>query len=386
MKRIVVIFFLFLSVNYARSQDFELRDNEHVQKKSVVFNDQKIKIIYDGFLNSMPNSKTTSFDFYKKSKEYTTGFFSKFYIKLYGGYGFFTPGSYRVQSLATVSYRDQNNDINYINIQTQSRKGIGAGVRIGGGIGSALNDFLNIGIDAEYQKGGKITNSLATATNEFNYNSTFDEMYYTASTLTPHIIFKALAKPNYFIYNKLGIVFTLPFTLNTSGQSSSSVTNSSWPANASDSNTSSRSITNIAYEGKYKISLGIGFNVAFGVNFRMNDHLRIFGEVFGNFSALSPSRSTVNSISNYMDSSYEGIYDNNSPYDLLYYQTSASTYPYTTTYNTTYVKSGGTSDRGIYLTGYNGSIPNYLDNAKKQKFTANVNAIGINVGIIYRLK
>lgn len=386
MKRIVIVFFLLLSMNYARSQYFESCDNGDALGKSMVFNEQKIKNNYDSFLNSMPNSKTASFKFYKKSKEYTNDFFSKLYIKFYGGYGFFTPGSYRVQSLNSVSYRDQNNVTNYIDIQTQGKKGIGGGARIGGGIGFAMNDFLNIGIDGEFQKGDKPSNSLTTATNEFNYKSTYDEMDYNAISLTPHIIFKALAKPNYFIYNKLGIVFTLPFTLNTSGQSGNSSTYSSWPANASDSNTSSRSILNITYEGKYKISLGIGFNVAFGVNFRLNDHLRIFGEAFGNFSALSPSRSTINSVWNFSDSSYEGIYDNNSPYNLLYYQTRVSTYPSTTTYNTTYVKSGGTNDRGIYLTGYNGSIPNYLDNAKEQKFTVNMNVIGIHVGIIYRLK
>jgi hypothetical protein len=377
MKRIVIVFFLLLSMNYARSQYFESCDNGHAPTKSVVSNEQKIKKSYDGFLNSMPNSKTNSSKIYKKGKENNNDFLSKFYIKLYGGYGFFTPGSYRVQSTTSVFYKDQNNVAQSINIQTQSKKGIGGGLRFGGGITIALNDFLNIGIDAEYQKGTKITNSLFTGADLYNYNGTDGEIDYKTFTLTPHIIFKALAKPKYFIYNKLGILFTLPFTMNNTGDEIFSESNS-WPPNSSDSSNSFHFISSTSYKTKYKISLGIGFNVAFGINFRLSDRMRIFGEVFGNFSALSPARSTTNSINRFIDSSFLQIYDNNS--SSFYYQLYTSSQVANNTINTTYKKSGGTTNAVNYVSGTS------VSTATDQKFTINMNAIGINVGITYRFK
>ena len=52
-------------------------------------------------------------------------FFSKLYVKLYTGYGFFSPGSYRVQSTNIISYHDQNNNYKDTVIQSQGNKGIG---------------------------------------------------------------------------------------------------------------------------------------------------------------------------------------------------------------------------------------------------------------------
>lgn len=296
---------------------------------------------------------------------------SKLYFKLSTGYGFLTPGSYSVQSVNHSTYYDKNGDQHDTTIQSQGGKGIGGGLRLGGGIGYVLNDFLNVGLDAEYLVGNQLSNSLTSSSDSAHfYSTTNDRMSYNAFTLSPYVIFKALAKPKYFIYNKLGIVFTLPFTLNASGNSSSSWSYN-WPPGISDSSFKASSQKFSSYDGSYKTSLGIGFNVAFGINFRLTDKLRAFAELFGNFSPLSPSTSHFNTTTNQMDSLYK---DN---------KLSANNYNEYSTINTTYQDEGLTVSHLVNEADVPGG-KSLTYEAQDKKFTINMNVIGISVGIIYR--
>src|SRR5664279_1995655 len=65
---------------------------------------------------------------------------SKFYVKLYAGYGLLTPGSFRFTSQSLTTFE-------------VSSTGMGSGLHFGGGFGIILNDFINLGIDADYLKG-----------------------------------------------------------------------------------------------------------------------------------------------------------------------------------------------------------------------------------------
>lgn len=336
-------------------------------------------------LQETANLQTTTNQLAKHSE-----FFSKFYLKPYIGYGIFSPGSYRVQSINLISYFDQDNRYHDTSFQTQSAKGIGGGLRFGGGIGYVLNDFLNMGIDVEFQKGVKLKNSLSTSLTPYNYNSTYDEIHYKAITITPHAIFKALAKPNYFIYNKLGILFTLPYSLHTSGNAVNSQ-GSSWPpVTAADSTSSTLSVRQTNYEGNYKISLGIGFNVAFGISMRLNSKFRMFGELFGNFSALNPKSSQVATKTDYKYSRYDLQYDyNTDPATVLGYTLGGFHQIGSSVENTRYQKGGVTKrTQDSYNYTYNGpDEPSSYDetiSSQDKRFIVNMNALGINFGITYR--
>ncbi|MEP6596217.1 MAG: hypothetical protein ABJA71_09730 [Ginsengibacter sp.] len=317
-------------------------------------------------------------------------FFSKFYIKMYGGYGIFSPGSYRVQSKNDIIFFDQNNTFHDTTIQTQGNKGIGGGLRFGGGLGYVLNDFLNVGVDIEYQKTVKLKNTLSTAIDQNNYTSTYDEIHYKAITITPHTIFKALAKPNYFIYNKLGILFILPYSLHTSGNAVN-FQGSHWPVGSSDSALSKLTVQRMNYEGNYKISLGIGFNVGFGINIRLSNKLRLFSELFGNFSALAPSSSQVITTSDYTYSAFTpGNYDySTDPVTVLNYVPWGYKQISSSVENTKYQKGGATMRRQTSYSSVFGNPdePSYYYETietRDKRFTVNMNAIGINCGITYR--
>jgi hypothetical protein len=305
---------------------------------------------------------------------------SKFYIKLFGGYGLVAPGSYKVQSANTISYFNQNGDQHDTTVQVQGKKGIGTGIRFSAGIGYVMNDFLNVGLDAEYLAGKKLTNSFSlsfdySSTNTSNYSAT-DELRYKAITLTPYILFKALAKPNYFIYNKLGILFTLPYTLHSSGRSVNPFAYN-WNPSVMDSSFKANENISSQYAGDYRISLGVGFNVAFGISFRVNNSTRIFGELFGNFSALSPSSSVVNVTTTTNASNY--IFNQQQPDD----KNIANNITTTNYQKEGLVVNNQTSFQALPDdNGYKRSKATY--NSIDQEFTVNMNMIGINIGITYR--
>lgn len=305
---------------------------------------------------------------------------SRFYAKLTSGYGLLQPGSYKVQSNNIISYFNQNGDQHDTTVQIQGKRGIGGGLKFGAGIGYVVNDFINIGIDAEYLMGSKLTNSFNLSfdygsSNSSNYSAT-DVLKYKAVTVTPYIIFKALAKPNYFVYNKLGILFTLPFTLHSSGSSVNTL-QYNWNPSVMDSLFKANETINAQYTADYKISLGIGFNVAFGVNFRVNNNLRVFGELFGNFSALSPASSLIH-VTTKTDAS-------NYTFNLLTENKSIVNNITGTTYQKEgLVVNNQSSFQNLPDTpdGYMQSKANY--SSIDQKFNVNMNAIGINIGIMWR--
>jgi len=240
-------------------------------------------------------------------------------------------------------------------------------------------------VDIEYQKGPKLTNSLNTDIDPDNYNFTTDEMHYKALTLSPHVIFKALAKPKYFVYNKLGILVSFPYTLFTSGNSGYA-SGYAWPPGAADSAVASLTVENKSYEGKYKISTGIGFNVAFGINMRLNSNLRVFAELFGNFSALSPSSSEVSSVDDLKYSAFSGNYDySTEPPTFTNYVLSGYHQINHLSEHTAYHKGGPTGrvqDSFVWDPGDPNTYTVYHGTDKR--FIVNMNAIGINCGITYR--
>ncbi len=259
---------------------------------------------------------------------------STFYIKAYGGYGFIQPGSYKL-----VSTDNNSTSGNTTGNTSLSNQGLGSGIRFGGGVGVIASDFLNIGADVEYLSGTTL-NSHSNYTSTTGYNSFIStSISYTSLSITPHVIFKALSKPDYLIYNKLGILLNLPMDLKKTQYDSSF-------------NTVVSSTYTSHINGTYKIGLTVGLNVALGVQVRLTDQLRAYGEIFGNYLVLSPT--------NYDETN--AVVSNGTP----------------TTYDShvTFIKSGSTS----YTT--NGNSTSYSTSVSGNTF--NMNSIGLNIGVTFR--
>ena len=258
---------------------------------------------------------------------------STFYVKVYSGYGFIQPGSYKLVST------DNNAQGNVTGNTSLSKQGLGGGLRFGGGIGIIASDFLNIGADVEYLAGANL-NSQSGFTSPNGYSAFINtSITYTSLSITPHVIFKALSKPDYLIYNKLGILLNLPTELHKKEYDSSFNTT-----------VVSTYVSNL--EGTYKIGLTVGLNVALGVQFRLTNQIRGYGEIFANYLVLEPT--------NYDEKN--AVVNNGTP----------------TKYDThiTYIKSGQTSFSQT------GNSTTYTTSVSGNTF--NMNAIGINIGIAYR--
>ncbi len=323
----------------------------------------------------------------KANKENNTP--KKLFIKLYTGSGMFTPGSYRPKSEASVftsvlntgSFRDTT-------VKGRANKGIGGGLRFGVGIGLVQNDFLNIGLDLEYTQGKSVHSIEYAFIDKRAYRTASDQMKYSAVTLTPHVILKALARPKFFLYNKLGVTLTLPSTLKASGYRNGE---SSYQIQQFYGVIDGRLYENFTYtlftkdesnyDISYKIRPTLGLNVAFGINFRLGNKLRAFTEFFGNYSALSPYKSVENNYYKYRNiTNLDSI--------GLHFESLEKKIQYGTIYNK-YSKAGlveyipiDSKDLGVDGEGYEGTQQSAESKAHRVNF--NMAALGINVGIVYR--
>lgn len=256
---------------------------------------------------------------------------SKFYIKVYGGYGLLSPGSYKLVSASNAGGATGNTSL--------SKKGLGSGIRAGGGIGIIVSDFINIGADVEYLSGAELkSNTSYLPATGFSYISE-TQITYSALSITPHVIFKAISEPDYLIYNKLGLLLNLPTDLQKHQKDSSFNKATAYTYSADK-------------RGTYTVGLTVGLNVALGVQVRVSDKLRGYGEIFGNYLVLSPT--------NYDEKRTEinnGVTTNSE-------------------HRITYIKEGQTSYS------MNGNNTTSTMSVSGSRF--NMNTLGINIGIAYR--
>ncbi len=249
---------------------------------------------------------------------------ANFYVKVYGGYGLLTPGSFK-------GYGSTNSNGSASSFKTPST-GLGAGLHFGGGIGVILNDFLNVGVDAEYLKGSDIkSNSIYTDNATYYYRSD-NTIKQSVLSIIPNVTFKALSEPSYYFYTRLGIVIAVNTDIKTVEYDSSY-------------NNPNYNVTHA--NGKYTTKLSFGAEAAFGVQFTLSGNLRGFGEIVGFYLPSSPSsyNYTSTNVSN-------GVTQPSNNY----------------VYN--YMSSGAYSSTG----------PTY----NLPKITNNINYIGLNIGVSYK--
>ena len=163
-------------------------------------------------------------------------------------------------------------------------KGLGDGYKFGFGVSYILNDFINVGLDFDYFNSTikKYRDSSYHQTNLFSSTNVNDEYMYsernsisykaTLLSFTPNITFKAISRPKWFLYNKLGAIIT--FRPNSLQEDITNINTSlNWQGFKKDSSTSiikkyEWGIRNPAY----------GFMGAFGGQFKIAERVRLFAE------------------------------------------------------------------------------------------------------------
>ncbi len=268
---------------------------------------------------------------------------SKLYLKIYGNYGFLSPGSYTSPST--------NSNSGSTTTFTIQKNGLGSGPRFGGGIGVILNDFINIGIDADYLSGSKLTSSsnyVYPSGDTYNYSTEIDQK---VLSIIPNVTFRAVATPQYYIYTRLGIAIGLP-TIQVK------TNNFQHYSSGGNINDDSSRVTS-----KYTFKVGLGYQAAIGIQFNLSENLRGFVEVVANSLVLYPTK--LQDASNVQVHYVNGTMTANYPQSIYIYQyEKTGTYSYvappppvnnTTTY--TYVQP---------------------------QFSMSVNSINIGIGIAYR--
>jgi hypothetical protein len=198
---------------------------------------------------------------------------SKIFVKVYGNYALPTSGSYRNTSY-TSSVVNNNYTFNTV------KDGLGMGVRAGVGVGMVLNDFINVGLDAENYFGPAIKSS-----NLYYYDNqaglvTIDNtsVDYQAKIVMigPNITFKALSQPNFFIYNRLTIKVGVAtkVTENTNNEY-----NERYIDDVNVNPNPTDHITTFKQNFEYQGGIPFGFSAALGFQIKLTDKIRFFTEV-----------------------------------------------------------------------------------------------------------
>lgn len=210
---------------------------------------------------------------------------SRFYVNVHGGYAFglgstfkFYPDDVRA---ITLTQTDNNPPVKNTLYQAP-KKGLGQGLRIGVGFSYIVNDFLNVGMDIDYfqstiRKTRDSSYSLVQTTTvpeSRSYNERYTISYETRLlTFTPNVLFKAISRPNWYIYNKIGLVATFrPNSLQREkidGKYSTSTQGS-----VSDSAVTTEKVYDWGIRNP-----SIGFMGGIGAQFKLVGNMRAFGEI-----------------------------------------------------------------------------------------------------------
>jgi hypothetical protein len=163
-------------------------------------------------------------------------------------------------------------------------KGLGDGFKFGFGGSYILNDFINIGIDFDYFRSTikknrdssyyfRDTDASGGMPDEYEYRERNTISYEaTLLSITPNITFKAISKPKWFLYNKLGMVIT--FRPNSLQEDVTNVnTRAGWQGFYKDSS----STTIKKYEWGIR-NPAYGFTGAFGGQVKIGKKVRLYAE------------------------------------------------------------------------------------------------------------
>jgi len=198
---------------------------------------------------------------------------SKIFFKVFGNYALPTSGSYRTSSY-TSSVVNNNYTFNTV------KDGLGMGLRAGIGVGIVLNDFINVGLDAENYFGPAINSSnLYYYDNQaglVTINNASVDYQAKIVMIGPNITFKALSQPNFFIYNRLTIKVGLTTKVT---EKTNNEYNERFIEDVNLNPNPTDHITNFKQDFEYQGGIPFGFSAALGFQIKLTDKIRFFTEV-----------------------------------------------------------------------------------------------------------
>src|SRR5450432_3518546 len=209
----------------------------------------------------------------------------KFYVNIHGGYSMALGSTFKFypDDISSIVLKMSDNNVVSKDVAYKApKKGLGEGFRIGGGISYVLNDYINVGLDIDYFRStiSKVRDSSFSQTfssgtiNSQGYNERNVISYdATLLTFTPNITLKAISRPKWFLYNKIGAVFTIrPNSIEHDTHQSTSTTG--WQGFTKDST----SYTDTRYEWVIR-NPSIGFSGAIGAQIKITERIRVFSEI-----------------------------------------------------------------------------------------------------------
>ncbi|MEP7141891.1 MAG: hypothetical protein ABI707_03420 [Ferruginibacter sp.] len=213
----------------------------------------------------------------------------RFLINIHSGYAIgmgstfkFYPDDISAITVTQVGYNTPAKTATYAN----PTKGLGDGFKFGFGGSYIINDFINVGLDFDYFNSTikKYRDSTFHQTNipvpspliaDESYYSEHNTLSYDATllSLTPNITFKAISRPKWFLYNKVGAIIT--FRPNSIQNDVTQVqTSMGWQGYYKDTS------TNITKKYEWVINNpAYGFLGAIGAQVKVADKFRAFAEV-----------------------------------------------------------------------------------------------------------
>jgi hypothetical protein len=212
---------------------------------------------------------------------------SKVFLKVFGSYGFPTSASYRSSSYTSSGV---NNDYTYNTV----KDGLGMGLRAGIGVGIVLNDFINVGLDAENYFGPVIKTSylyyydnqagLVTISNtEVDYQANI-------AMVSPNITFKALSQPNFFIYNRLAIKVGVMKKVT---EKTVNEYNERFIDDVNVNPNPTDHITTTKQDFEYQGGIPYGFSAALGFQVKLTDRIRLFAEAEYTYLTYNPKKKVM---------------------------------------------------------------------------------------------
>jgi hypothetical protein len=236
---------------------------------------------------------------------------SRFFLNVHAGYAFglgstfkFYPDNVSSIRMVQVGNAAPTKTITY----SSPTKGLGQGFRFGAGISYIVNDFINLGLDLDYFKSTiyKYRDSSFSQTkipgapvgaDEFIYYERQKTSYdATLLTLSPNITFKAISRPKWYLYNKLGAVVT--FRPN-STQNDVLTTNTQKGQQGFIRDSATRNVKTFEWGIR---NPAFGFMGGVGAQFRLSQKVRFYSELqFSHIVFVVKKRTTTNFKVNEMD-------------------------------------------------------------------------------------
>lgn len=212
----------------------------------------------------------------------------KFFINLHGGYAFgmgstfkYYPDDITAIKVNQVGTATPTKSVTY----SSPTKGLGQGFRFGGGFSYIVNDYINIGIDVDYLKSTIYKNrdssynqskilSIPGGMDEYIYSERNRTSYdATLLTFSPNITFKAISKPKWYLYNKLGAVVSFGPN-STEKDLLTTNTRSGWQGFYRDVATSTAKTFDWGIKNP-----AFGFMGGFGVQYKITQRFRVYSEL-----------------------------------------------------------------------------------------------------------